>query len=100
VTGTLAPKRLVVAGGGGYASNTGAPGGYNVTWDKPTDHEPWQRVRLHDQGNCTYTIQTPKNWIIGVKGGRWSTRLDNPAAAAGIGYSASFELWPQFIGSP
>ncbi len=54
----------------------------------------WEKFRVVDRGDCTYTIQTVKNWFLGVnlKTGEPSTSISDPDAAPSIGYAARFEL--------
>jgi len=54
----------------------------------------WEKFRVVDRGDCTYTIKTVKNWFLGVdpKTGEPSTSISDPDAAPSIGYIARFEL--------
>jgi hypothetical protein len=56
----------------------------------------WEKFRITDQGNCTYTLQTHSGYYLGYKLNSLSltTDISDPAAAASIGYSAYFVLRP------
>jgi hypothetical protein len=79
-------------GGGGYASGTGTPDGANLSTNR-TQVQRWERFRIVDRGNCTYTIQTANGWYVAVgPGGNISTRISDPDGAPSISYNAEFEL--------
>lgn len=77
--------------GGGLASGT--KDWDNLVTDR-TQVQAWEKFRIVDRGDCTYTIQTTNNWFIATSGARISTRISDPAAAPTIGYNAYFELAP------
>jgi hypothetical protein len=78
---------LTAVGGGGLAS------GDNLHTDA-TQVKAWEKFRVVDRGDCTYTVQTVNNWYLGVDPtkGEVSTRISDPDAAPSIGYTARFEL--------
>jgi hypothetical protein len=78
---------LTAVGGGGLAS------GDNLHTDA-TQVKAWEKFRVVDRGDCTYTVQTVDNWYLGVdpRTGEISTRISDPDAAPSIGYTARFEL--------
>jgi len=58
----------------------------------------WEKFRITDQGNCTYTIQTVSGYYLGYQLNYFrpnlTTDISDPAAAASIGYGAYFVLRP------
>jgi len=62
----------------------------------------WEKFRITDQGNCTYTLQTHSGYYVGYKrngtapaeGAFLTTDISDPAAAPSIGYNAYFVLSP------
>jgi len=78
---------LTAVGGGGIAH------GDNLHTDA-TAVKAWEKFRVVDRGDCTYTIQTVNDWFLGVNmnTGEASTRISDPDAAPSIGYAARFEL--------
>ena len=78
--------------GGGLASGT-------KDWDNlvanRTQVQAWEKFRIVDRGDCSYTIQTTNNWYVAFSPGRGiSTRISDPNAAPSIGYTAYFQLIP------
>jgi hypothetical protein len=82
---------LTAVGGGGIAHGDNLHA--DATWIKA-----WEKFRVVDRGDCTYTIQTVNNWFLGVnmQTGEASTRISDPDAAPSIGYAARFELVMRF----
>jgi hypothetical protein len=83
-------------GGGGNAPGKGSDGLPIAFVDTVGTNE---KLKLLDQGNCTYAIQTAKGWHFGMKAGEYdwatlSTRISEPSQAPTIGYVAYFELIP------
>jgi hypothetical protein len=77
---------ITADGGGGLAS------GDNLHTDA-TQVQAWERFKIVDRGDCTYTIQTAKDWFLAVgPNDVASTRISDPDAAPSIGYNARFEL--------
>ena len=78
--------------GGGLSS-----GADNLETDA-TQIGPWEKFKIVDQGDATYTIQTVSGFYLGVNThvlqtiGGISTRISDPNAAPQIGYTAKFEL--------
>jgi hypothetical protein len=57
----------------------------------------WEKFRITDQGNCSYTIQTSSGYYLAYSlyGSVFlSTDISNPAAAPSVGYSAYFVFRP------
>jgi hypothetical protein len=64
----------------------------------------WEKFRITDQGNCTYTLQTTSGYYLGYKlndnsptgpgGLSLTTDISFPADAPSIGYSSDFVLLP------
>ena len=76
--------------GGGLAHGTTASD--NLHTDA-RQVQVWEKFRIVDQGDCTYTIQTINGWYLAVgPGGTISTRISDPNAAPSINYNAKFEL--------
>ena len=65
----------------------------NLTTDR-TLVQAWEKFRIVDRGDCTYTIQTSSGYFIAVGGDFFhiSTDISDPDAAPQIGYNARFEL--------
>jgi hypothetical protein len=77
---------VTAVGGGGLAS------GDNLHTDA-TQVKAWERFRIVDQGDCTYTIQTVNGWYLAIgPHDAKSTRISDPSLAPSIGYNARFEL--------
>jgi len=79
-------------GGGGLSGNT-----------KETDNlvanvthvQDWEKFRIVDRGDCSYSIQTVNKWYLAYNFGRGiSTRISDPNAAPSIGYTAYFRFIP------
>jgi hypothetical protein len=93
---------VTAAGGGGWAHGTAES---DTLHTDATRVGTWEKFRIIDQGNCTYTLQTNSGYYVGYnlndndpsspgKPLSLSTRISDPAAAASIGYSAYFVLRP------
>ena len=82
---------LTAVGGGGIAHGDIIHA--DATWIKA-----WEKFRVVDRGDCTYTVQTVNNWFLGVNmsTGEASTSISDPDAAPSIGYAARFELVMRF----
>ena len=82
---------LTAVGGGGIAHGDNLHA--DATWIKA-----WEKFRVVDRGDCTYTVQTVNNWFLGVNmsTGEASTRISEPDAAPSIGYAARYELVMRF----
>jgi len=82
---------LTAVGGGGIAHGDNIHA--DATWIKA-----WEKFRVVDRGDCTYTIQTVNNWFLGVNmsTGEPSTRISDPDAAPSIGYAARYEVVMRF----
>jgi hypothetical protein len=82
---------VTAVGGGGIAH------GDNLHTDA-TRIQAWEKFRIVDQGDGTYTIQTVSGFFLAVNTkvlqatGGISTRISFPDAAPQIGYTAKFEL--------
>lgn len=87
-------RYVTAVGGGGYATDQDSPEGHTLQFDR-TQAQAWERFKLVDQGNCTYSIQTVSGWFVGWKAdtATFVTRVTDPRNA-GAGYIASFELLP------
>jgi len=63
-----------------------------------TQIQAWEKFKIVDQGDGTYTIQTVSGFYLAVNTkvlqatGGISTRISFPDAAPQIGYTAKFEL--------
>jgi len=85
--------------GGGLAHGTNDSDNLITT---ATQVGAWEKFRITDQGNCTYTIQTNSGYYVAYKlqdqpgfaTEFLSTRISDPAAAPSIGYGAYFVLRP------
>lgn len=64
----------------------------NLVTDR-TQVQAWERFKILDRGDCTYTIQTVDGWYVAY-GPSWdiSTRISDPNAAPKIGYNPLFKL--------
>ncbi len=82
---------VTAVGGGGIAN------GDNLHTDA-TQIQAWEKFKIVDQGDGTYTIQTVSGFYLAVNTnvlqftGGISTRISFPDAAPQIGYTAKFEL--------
>jgi hypothetical protein len=82
--------------GGGLAQGTATYD--NLVTDR-TQVQAWEKFRIVDRGNCTYTIQTSSGYFVGESDfNLLSTRVSDPAATAvysdGYNYNAYFVLTP------
>lgn len=83
---------VTAIGGGGHARNLKDS---SVLVANRTQVQGWEKFRIVDRGDCTYTIQTVDNWYVGFSAGRGlSTRISYPSAAPSIGYTAYFRFIP------
>jgi hypothetical protein len=81
---------VTAVGGGGWAH--GSASSDNLHTDA-TQALAWERFRIVDQGNCSYTIQTVSGFYLAASAdGSISTRISDPNSAPSIGYNAQFEL--------
>jgi hypothetical protein len=71
--------------GGGLAN------GDNLHTDA-TRVEAWEKFKIVDQGDATYTIQTVSGFFLGVDGAAITTRVSSPDDAPQVGYTARFEF--------
>jgi hypothetical protein len=55
--------------------------------------QAWEKFRITDQGDCTYTIQTTSGYYLAAGAG-YSTDISNPAAAPSVGFNAYFVFRP------
>ena len=76
---------VTAVGGGGLAH------GDNLHIDATQVHA-WEKFRIVDRGDCTYTIQTVSGFYLAFSSGGISTRISDPNAAPSIGYNATWEL--------
>jgi hypothetical protein len=82
---------VTAVNGGGIAN------GDNLHTDA-TQIQAWEKFKIVDQGDATYTIQTVSGFYLAVNTnilqstGGISTRISDPNAAPQIGYTAKFEL--------
>jgi hypothetical protein len=82
---------VTAVGGGGLAT------GDNLHTDA-TQIQDWEKFKIVDQGDATYTIQTVSGFYLAVTKsvgqtfGGISTDISDPNAAPQIGYTAKFEL--------
>ena len=90
---------VTAVNGGGLAHGTDDSDNLITT---ATQVGAWEKFRISDQGNCTYTIQTSSGYYVAYKlqdqpgfaTEFLSTRISDPAAAPSIGYGAYFVLRP------
>jgi len=80
--------------GGGLSQGTRT---YDPLVTNRTQVGAWERFRIVDQGNCTYTIQTFSGYFFAMgPGPSESTRISDPIAARAVNYNAYFVLTPVF----
>jgi hypothetical protein len=83
--------------GGGLAHGTAT---YDNLVTNRTEVQDWEKFRIVDQGDCTYTIQTVSGFYVGFaapgngNGSALTTDISDPAAGPSIDYSAYFMITP------